>query len=73
MNGRPASSSYPGSVSLPQSQAVHEVACPHCGKAFEAQPLSGGTERHQGFKCPHCRLFVAYARAEEPARPDPDE
>jgi hypothetical protein len=27
--------------------------------------MSGGSDRHQGFKCPHCRLFVAYARVEE--------
>ena len=41
-----------------------EVVCPHCGKAFESELLSGSSERHQGFKCPHCRLFVAYERAD---------
>jgi predicted RNA-binding Zn-ribbon protein involved in translation (DUF1610 family) len=50
---------------LPDQESVYEVVCPHCGKSFEAQPLTGGAERYQGFKCPHCRLFVAYDRAEE--------
>jgi transposase-like protein len=42
----------------------YEVVCPHCGKAFKSELLSGSSERHQGFKCPHCRLFVAYERAD---------
>ena len=25
--------------------------------------MTGGSDRHVGFKCPHCRLFVAYERA----------
>jgi hypothetical protein len=25
--------------------------------------MTGGTDRHVGFKCPHCRLFVAYERS----------
>jgi len=25
--------------------------------------MSGETERHRGFKCPHCKLFVPAARA----------
>jgi DNA-directed RNA polymerase subunit RPC12/RpoP len=41
------------------------VSCPHCGKTFQSELLSGASDRHQGFKCPHCRLFVALARAEE--------
>ena len=24
----------------------------------------GGDDQRQGFKCPHCRLFVPYERAE---------
>jgi hypothetical protein len=27
--------------------------------------MSGASDRHLGFKCPHCRLFVAYAPADE--------
>jgi tRNA(Ile2) C34 agmatinyltransferase TiaS len=49
------------------------VVCPHCNKQFEAQLLSGGSDRHQGFKCPHCRLFIAYARAEEQDRVEPQQ
>jgi transposase-like protein len=51
---------------MPNNETTYEVVCPHCSKSFEAQPLTGGAERHKGFKCPHCRLFVAYHRAEEP-------
>ena len=25
--------------------------------------MTGGSDRHAGFKCPHCRLFVAYERS----------
>jgi transposase-like protein len=41
------------------------MVCPHCGKTFEAELIEGETERHKGFKCPHCRLFVSYERAVE--------
>lgn len=41
------------------------MVCPHCGKTFEAELLEGGAQRYRGFKCPHCRLFVAAERAEE--------
>ena len=41
-----------------------EVECPHCHKTFEAAPIEGGdAARYQGFKCPHCKLFVPLARA----------
>ena len=47
-------------VDLPQS---FEVACPHCHKTFEPEPLEGGrADRYQGFKCPHCKLFVPLQR-----------
>ena len=49
----------------PDADAVYEVVCPHCRKTFEAELLSGGAPRYQGFKCPHCRLFVSYERVEE--------
>ena len=49
----------------------YEVVCPHCSKTFEAELLeapSGSGPR--GFKCPHCRLFVPFDRAEtEPEKP----
>jgi DNA-directed RNA polymerase subunit RPC12/RpoP len=47
----------------------YEVTCPHCKKTFEAPLLEGAAERYNGFKCPHCRLFVPLERAEasEPA------
>ena len=40
-----------------------EVVCPHCKKPFQAE-LLGDSNQRQGFKCPHCRLFVPYERAE---------
>jgi phage FluMu protein Com len=45
--------------------ATYEVQCPHCGKTFESELLSSASDRHLGFKCPHCRLFVSYPRADE--------
>jgi phage FluMu protein Com len=41
----------------------HEVTCPHCKKTFEAPLLEGSAQRYNGFKCPHCRLFVPLERA----------
>jgi DNA-directed RNA polymerase subunit RPC12/RpoP len=48
---------------LPASEAPQEVVCPHCKKTFTAELIAGQTERHRGFKCPHCRLFVPADRA----------
>ena len=50
---------------LPVSGQEFEVACPHCKKPFTARLLAGSAARHHGFKCPHCKLFVPYQRAEE--------
>jgi DNA-directed RNA polymerase subunit RPC12/RpoP len=47
----------------PAQEGSYELVCPHCGKSFEAELLTGGSDRHAGFKCPHCRLFVAFERA----------
>jgi DNA-directed RNA polymerase subunit RPC12/RpoP len=44
-----------------------EVVCPHCKKNFEPEFLRGVANRHRGFKCPHCRLFVASDRANDAA------
>jgi transposase-like protein len=38
-----------------------EIVCPHCKKPFQGELLAGGSA-HQGFKCPHCRLFVPVER-----------
>jgi DNA-directed RNA polymerase subunit RPC12/RpoP len=43
------------------------VVCPHCGKTFTPEPLAANQNRNPGFKCPHCRLFVASDRADEAA------
>ena len=41
-----------------------EIECPHCHKTFSAAPIEGGrAARYNGFKCPHCRLFVPLLRA----------
>jgi len=52
-------------VSESQHTATFEVECPHCHKQFEAEVLEGSAARYRGFKCPHCKLFVPYERAEE--------
>jgi hypothetical protein len=49
----------------PPEDNVFEVVCPHCHKSFTAELLEGPSERHAGFKCPHCKLFVAYERSEQ--------
>jgi transposase-like protein len=49
---------------LPQEGISYEIVCPHCKRTFEAEALTGDAVRHQGFKCPHCRLFVAWERIE---------
>ena len=41
------------------------ASCPHCHKPFSAALIAGGAERHRGFKCPHCKLFVPESRAED--------
>jgi DNA-directed RNA polymerase subunit RPC12/RpoP len=45
-------------------QASYLVVCPHCGKTFEGELLTAARPaRSRGFKCPHCRLFVPFERA----------
>ena len=48
---------------VPTEQAPQEIVCPHCKKSFTAELIAGDTERHRGFKCPHCKLFVPADRA----------
>ena len=43
---------------------AHEVSCPHCKKPFRAELMHGDAARYEGFKCPHCRLFVPAGRAD---------
>jgi DNA-directed RNA polymerase subunit RPC12/RpoP len=42
-----------------------EIACPHCRKTFTPRLLAGAAQRHRGYKCPHCKLFVPEGRAED--------
>jgi hypothetical protein len=44
-----------------------EVVCPHCKKPFTPESLGPAHKARLGFKCPHCRLFVAPDRADETA------
>ena len=46
-------------------QTGFEVECPHCHKTFTAQVMEGSAARYRGFKCPHCRLFVPFSRADQ--------
>ena len=50
---------------VPDREAAYEVECPHCHKTFTADVIAGDAARYTGFKCPHCRLFVPYERADE--------
>jgi hypothetical protein len=47
--------------------AGDELVCPHCKRPFEAELITSVRDEPQGFKCPHCRLFVALDRAEPAA------
>ena len=51
------------------TQTTYEISCPHCKKTFAAELLEGSAARYNGFKCPHCRLFVPLERVDEQARP----
>jgi hypothetical protein len=53
----------------PDERNVFDVECPHCHKPFRSKLLEANSPRHAGFKCPHCRLFVAYERAADAERP----
>jgi transposase-like protein len=46
------------------SENTQLTSCPHCRKAFSGELIEGGVERHRGFKCPHCKLFVPESRVE---------
>ena len=48
-----------------ETTSTTEIACPHCHKTFTPRLIAGGVERHRGFKCPHCKLFVPESRAED--------
>jgi phage FluMu protein Com len=43
----------------------HEIHCPHCHKRFTGELIEGRAARYEGFKCPHCKLFVPLKRVEE--------
>jgi rubredoxin len=57
----------------PAEDIPYEVSCPHCGKAFQSEVISGSAARYEGFKCPHCRLFVPFERADEQDLVEPAE
>jgi phage FluMu protein Com len=58
-----AHAGYTHPVGGVEQQGSFEVVCPHCHKTFDAEPLEGGrAARYQGFKCPHCKLFVPLQR-----------
>lgn len=41
---------------------TYDVTCPHCKKPFTRELIPGAAARYEGFKCPHCRLFVPFQR-----------
>ncbi len=47
------------------SENTRLTSCPHCHKSFAGELIEGGVERHRGFKCPHCKLFVPESRVED--------
>jgi phage FluMu protein Com len=62
LDARPdRSASFVSVTELPAAEG-QTIVCPHCKKTFVGELLAGGS-RHEGFKCPHCRLFVPIERA----------
>ena len=57
----------------PSPAEQYEVVCPHCHKWFQAPLIDGAAARYRGFKCPHCKLFVPFARASETELLEPAE
>jgi DNA-directed RNA polymerase subunit RPC12/RpoP len=49
-------------VSSYKTMTPQVIVCPHCKKPFDGELMAEGS-RHEGFKCPHCRLFVPVERA----------
>ncbi len=47
------------------TEASPDIACPHCKKPFTADLMQGAAARFQGFKCPHCRLFIPLERVKQ--------
>jgi phage FluMu protein Com len=54
-----------------EKKTAFDVECPHCHKTFTATLIEGSAARYRGFKCPHCRLFVPFSRADEQALVEP--
>lgn len=42
-----------------------EIVCPHCRRHFTGELIEGRAARYEGFKCPHCKLFVPLQRVED--------
>lgn len=63
----PASDGAPGWLwyvgSMERAGTAFDVTCPHCRKQFTGEVIGEGAQ--QGFKCPHCKLFVPFERADD--------
>jgi transposase-like protein len=49
-----------------EQEELFDVECPHCHRRFRAELLGVQSSGRAGFKCPHCRLFVAFERTADP-------
>ncbi len=41
------------------------VDCLHCKKSFSTDVVAPNT-RHEGYKCPHCKLYMPVGRTDAP-------
>jgi len=61
-------------VAEASAQERYEVVCPHCKKPFEGElMIAAAPPWTRGFKCPHCRLFVPFERAEGEPQETPED
>ena len=50
---------------MPAQKTLSRRAALTAARRFTGELIAGGVERHRGFKCPHCKLFVPESRVED--------
>ncbi len=56
---------------VPAQATVYDVVCPHCGKTFREELLTGPAERYKRLQVPALQLFVPFERVTEQDAAEP--